>query len=112
MFGPLSTLFCQLFVAQLLAPLNGSGLIACGLNSGPNATGTLHRDALPSLAQCVTELLADLPVNTPPGQPVSPTNVSSLTMAVDRLLAAVKVIVTTLSGTLDTAPVAVVADRL
>ncbi|TPP67395.1 hypothetical protein FGIG_02021, partial [Fasciola gigantica] len=80
----------MLFVAQLLTPLNGSGLIACGPNTSPTPAGALHRDALPSLAQCIAELLADLPIANPLGQSTSPKNVNSLTMAVDRLLAAVK----------------------
>ncbi|KAG5441081.1 Cullin-associated NEDD8-dissociated protein 1 [Clonorchis sinensis] len=74
-----------LFLSRLLAPLNGSGLLVV---SGSTSSVLLHRDALPSLAQCVAELLAELPTVSSSGKAAS--SVASVGVAVDRLIAAVR----------------------
>ncbi|CAL8068437.1 unnamed protein product [Calicophoron daubneyi] len=78
-----------LFLVRLLGPLNGSGLLA-GNTVPASSQGSLHKDALPSLAQCVAELLGELPLETPSNLNVVPGSVPSLNVAVDRLLIAVK----------------------
>ncbi|KAF5404768.1 Cullin-associated NEDD8-dissociated protein 1 [Paragonimus heterotremus] len=77
-----------LFLSRLLGPLNGGGLLIDSFSPPAISSATLHRDALPSLAQCIAELLAELP--TSPMAKIVPGSVSSVNVAVDRLIAAVQ----------------------
>ncbi|KAF6779199.1 hypothetical protein AHF37_01160 [Paragonimus kellicotti] len=82
------TRLSALFLSRLLGPLNGGGLLIDSLSPPTIPSATLHRDALPSLAQCIAELLAELP--TSPMAKIVPGSVSSVNVAVDRLIAAVQ----------------------
>lgn len=99
-----------LFLSRLLAPIesnhNNNNTTLFGHNSAissinnnnnnttPNRTSGVHRDALPSLAQCIAALLAELPMtssNSPSLlSPHADSLLSSVNNVVDQLLISVK----------------------
>ncbi|CAH8648675.1 unnamed protein product [Schistosoma rodhaini] len=96
-----------LFLSRLLAPIeNNNNNTLFGHNSAisssnninnttsPNRTSGVHRDALPSLAQCIAALLAELPMTSPNSpslsSPHSDSFLSSVNNVVDQLLISVK----------------------
>ncbi|CAH8652931.1 unnamed protein product [Dicrocoelium dendriticum] len=76
------------FLSRLLEPLNGGGLLSSSPHRHNGNRTPLSRDALPSLAQCITELLSELPAVS--GAKSSFGTLRSVSIAVDRLIAAVK----------------------
>ncbi|KAH9579592.1 Cullin-associated NEDD8-dissociated protein 1 [Schistosoma haematobium] len=63
-------------------------------NTTPNRTSSIHRDALPSLAQCMAALLAELPMTSSNSPSLSSSHfdglLSSVNNVVDQLLISVK----------------------
>ncbi|CAH8633222.1 unnamed protein product [Heterobilharzia americana] len=85
----------MLFLSRLVGPVEGNATVFNHSSTHiPNRVGVLHRDALPSLAQCIAALLAELPMTSSP-EPMTTTPQSGIILnsvnnVVDQLLLSVK----------------------